>query len=269
MRTIIIALERSYLYKSARNAATRQKGDRIEARRCLRVESLHPTDRRGVIKVVLSYKAGTRYIRQGDWEICHPYKSEIPVPTHRSEAKVKGVPRYYKQTDNYRDSDRTCYSSSAAMLLSFHKPDAIKDDDEYLRRVFEYGDTTRADVQLRALQSFGLDATFSQTRSIDWLKHELSGKTANPVCLGILHQGPAEAPSGSGHWIFAYGWDWNTNEAIVHDPWYSCFNDRLGEYWSDRPGKSQRFAEDVLRRRWTVEGPSMGWCLYLEQEEVE
>lgn len=59
---------------------------------------------------------------------------------------------YMSQRDNYRDSYRTCFSSSCAMLLKYLKPKTIKNDDEYLKVVFQYGDSPDSNVQLKALE---------------------------------------------------------------------------------------------------------------------
>ena len=56
------------------------------------------------------------------------------------------------------------------MLLEYIKPGTCpgdKGDDIYVHRVFEYGDTTDAYVQIKALGSFGLTAKFVQNGSLD------------------------------------------------------------------------------------------------------
>ena len=58
-----------------------------------------------------------------------------------------GVPRFQQR-------DRTCFSSSCAMLLEAIKPGTLKGangDDQYLAVVQRFGDTTDAKAQLRAL----------------------------------------------------------------------------------------------------------------------
>lgn len=211
---------------------------------------------KGVLEVVISHDAGTWLLWAPDWE-------GFPAAWYRAEGGGRSH-RYFTQLNNARDPERTCFSSSAAMVLSYHIPDAIESDDDYIDVVFSLGDTTEASTQLAALKSYGLDCTFSQNKSIDWLKEELG--RGNPVCLGILHRGPAEAPTGSGHWVYAYHWDFETNEALVHDPYFGSYNHQLGTYCSDKPGEAQRFSEELLGARWTVEGPNSGWCLYLEKE---
>ena len=70
-----------------------------------------------------------------------------------------GVPRF-QQRDSAQISqrDRTCFSSSCAMLLEAIKPGTLKGpngDDQYLAVVQRFGDTTDANAQLRALAHYG------------------------------------------------------------------------------------------------------------------
>ena len=59
--------------------------------------------------------------------------------------------QYMSQRDNYRDANRTCFSSSCAMLLKFLKPGSIKNDDDYIKLVFTFGDTTEGSTQIATL----------------------------------------------------------------------------------------------------------------------
>ena len=43
------------------------------------------------------------------------FREKAPVPAQTGVLKVP----YYPQTDNYRDADRTCNSSSCAMVLEY------------------------------------------------------------------------------------------------------------------------------------------------------
>ena len=77
-----------------------------------------------------------------------------------------GVPRY-SQRDSAQLSqrDRTCFSSSCAMLLEALKPGTLKGgngDDQVLAVVQRFGDTTDASAQLRALAHFGVTARLVQ-----------------------------------------------------------------------------------------------------------
>ena len=56
------------------------------------------------------------------------------------------VKQYYPQTDSATGhGDRMCFSSTCAMAIKYLRPDALKGsnaDDDYLRTVLKYGDTT-------------------------------------------------------------------------------------------------------------------------------
>ena len=94
------------------------------------------------------------------------------------------------------------------MLLETLKPGTLpgdKGDDLYVRRVFEYGDTTDAYTQLKALLSYEVSAKFKQDCSVETVKEQIDA--GKPVPIGILHHGPASAPAGGGHWICVVGYD--------------------------------------------------------------
>ncbi len=94
----------------------------------------------------------------GDWFIYVPHWKE----SSSTELNVK----YFSQRDNFRDASRTCFSSTCAMLVEYLKPGTLPGtygDDSYIKRVFQYGDTTEAGVQLKALQSYGIESRFVQT----------------------------------------------------------------------------------------------------------
>lgn len=215
-----------------------------------------------LVKVILGYDAGTWLLDPLHWDglPSTAKRSEIPRPDRHRGSQNKEV-IYYGQQDNYRDQDRTCFSSTSAMILKYHLPNSIETDDQYIKRVFQYGDTTDSNVQLKTLKSYGLEAIFTQDWSLEKLIHYVSGKNGNPVGIGWLHRGPKELPGG-GHWSLVYGWDHNNNEALVHDPYQSDYDHKNGIYRSTRPGKSQRFSKELLQSRWTVEGGSSGWVLY-------
>ena len=79
----------------------------------------------------------------------------------------------------------------------------------------KYGDTTDNYVQVKALQSFGVSSKFVQNANLDTIRSQIDAGI--PVPIGILHHGPASAPSGGGHWICVIGYD--STGFIVHDPW--------------------------------------------------
>ncbi len=112
-------------------------------------------EERGHTKVSLSWNGENWYIYTDHWTDSG-FESILPV-------------RYFSQRDNYRDASRTCFSSSCAMLLEYLKPGTLPGkygDDIYIKRVFQYGDTTVAQTQLDALHSHGIEARFIQNGSV-------------------------------------------------------------------------------------------------------
>ena len=165
---------------------------------------------------------------------------------------------YFSQRDNYRDSWRTCFSSSCAMLLKFLKPEAITGDDDYIRSVFRIGDTTNSAVQVRTLNQYGLKARFVTNISNDILKQQID--RGFPVPVGILHKGTSWNPTGGGHWLIVIGYD--DEGFIVNDPW-GQINHSTGEYLSTN-GESVKYSYDLMDSRWTVYGSSDGWAILVD-----
>ena len=186
------------------------------------------------------------------------------VQTYRTKETpgiVEFLPvEYYSQRDNYRDPNRTCFSSSVAMALNYVKPEAISNDDDYIRTVFSIGDTTEAWVHVKALDEYGVESEFTMSANNQTIKDQL--QKGFPVPVGILHRGDAYAPSGSGHWITVIGFDEDTQEWIVNDPWGEL-EDATGSY-SSQNGKEVRYSYDCFDRRWTVDGTSDGWAILVK-----
>lgn len=70
-------------------------------------------------------------------------------------------PQFYSQRDNGAQADRTCFTSSCAMLAKQVLPKALSGsnaDLQHLARVQRFGDTTNAEAQLRALAELGITA---------------------------------------------------------------------------------------------------------------
>lgn len=166
---------------------------------------------------------------------------------------------YYSQRDNYRDSSRTCFSSSCAMLCKFLKPSSIKSDDDYIREVFKRGDTTDATVQVQTLKHFGISSRFATNLTFSTLDSLLS--QGIPVPIGILHKGPSSAPSGGGHWIIVIGKEGDSY--IVNDPWGEIDN-ASGTYISTN-GAKLKYSKNLLKARWTVEGDGTGWGIVAQK----
>lgn len=167
--------------------------------------------------------------------------------------------RYFSQRDSATEHAlRMCFSSSCAMLLETLKPGTLvgpNGDDAYLGRVLRYGDTTEATSQIKALQSYGVQASFIRNAGWGTIKTQID--KGIPVPLGILHKGPGTAPTGGGHWICAIGY---TDDAIiVHDPFgdLNLVNGGYGVSW----GARLRYSKAHLGPRWMVEGPATGWAM--------
>lgn len=185
---------------------------------------------------------------EANWVRIFRTKEEPP------KSNVLAVP-FYPQTDNYRDPQRTCNSSSCAMVLEYFKPGTLKGpkgDDDYIRKVFAVGDTTDHAVQTRVLQSYGIDSQFRYNLSFADLDRELSA--GRPVCIGILHRGPLSAPTG-GHILPVIG-KTPSGDYVVNDP-YGSLND--GYTGPVTNGKGAVYKKSVLEKRWTPGGPNSGW----------
>ena len=182
-----------------------------------------------------------------NWVRIYRTKAEQTIPG------VLNVP-FYPQTDNYRDANRTCNSSSCAMCLEYFKPGTLvgpKGDDAYIRKVFAVGDTTDHTVQTKVLDSYGIKSHFSYNLSFDDLDRELA--SGRPVVIGILHRGTLSRPTG-GHMVVVIGK--KGEDYVVNDP-YGSLND--GYTGAVSNGKGAVYKKSDLARRWTPDGPKSGW----------
>lgn len=171
------------------------------------------------------------------------------------------VGQYYPQTDSAtRHGDRMCFSSTCAMALKFLKPSALSGsnaDDDYLKTVLKYGDTTQSTAQIKALQQYGVFANFYKTGSLTSIQKELAA--GYPVATGILHHGPVSAPRGGGHWMLCIGND--GEHGIFHDPYGEMDNVNGGYVTIGKGGKEVRYSWKNWLRRWEVDGPKTGWYM--------
>ena len=181
------------------------------------------------------------------------FREKAPVP---AQVGVLAVP-YYPQTDNYRDANRTCNSSSCAMCLEYLKPGTLKGakgDDAYVQKVFAIGDSTDHTVQTRVLEGYGIKSYFSYNLSFSDIDKSLSA--GKPVVIGILHRGSLSAPSG-GHMLCVIGKSPDGKSYICNDP-YGSLND--GYTGAVTNGKGVQYYVEVLKHRWLEKGKDKtGW----------
>lgn len=215
----------------------------------------------GHVKVSLARGGGNWFVYAPHWAgLEQMAPAPNPAPS-KPGSKVLNVP-YYSQRDNVTQGNnnwtRTCFSSSCAMLASYVKLGCIKGDDDYISKRRKFGDSTNPVAQIACLNSLGIKARYVQNfNNADLIKQIDRGK---PVPVGILHHGPASAPTGGGHWLIVIGYD--ENGFIVHDPWGEIDN-ASGTYPSTN-GKSQCYSYKLFDTRWTVHGASDGWAVVVD-----
>jgi GH24 family phage-related lysozyme (muramidase) len=218
----------------------------------------HSKEADGHIKVSLAYGAGNWYIFAKHWDGIEKQKPPAPVKT---DGVVLSTP-YYSQRDNItQGSDnwtRTCFSSSCAMLAQTVKPGCIKGDDDYITKRRPYGDSTDANAQIKCLKSLGINARFVTNGTNDLIRKQID--RGIPVPCGILHKGPASAPSGGGHWICVVGYD--ADGFIVNDPWGEIRHSD-GVYVSQK-GEHVHYSYRLFDTRWTVTSSNDGWCVVVD-----
>ncbi len=173
------------------------------------------------------------------------------------------VPWYAQMDSTDRaQAARMCFSSSCAMLLQYLKPGTLtgpNGDDQYLRRVQAYSDTTDAKAQIRALSSFGVRATFTQAAG--WADIEEWINRGIPVPCGFLHRGPVSKPSGGGHWLIVVGY--TQTHLIVHDPFGEA--DLVTGTTLGGVARFARYSRQHFGPRWMVEGPGTGWAIMADR----
>ena len=180
------------------------------------------------------------------------------IRIYRSKAtpstSVLDVP-WFPQTDNYRDANRTCNSSSCAMCLEYLKPGTLKGekgDDAYVQKVFAIGDSTDHTVQTKVLESYGVKSQFSYNLSFADIDKSLSA--GKPVVIGILHRGSLSSPTG-GHMIVVSGK--KGSDYVVNDP-YGSLND--GYTGAVTNGRGVVYKKSELTCRWLENGKDKtGW----------
>ena len=78
----------------------------------------------------------------------------------------------------------------------------------------QFGDTTDAAAQIRALASYGIQARFTSKASFSTLEQQIVAGI--PVPCGYLHRGHVSSPAGGGHGLIVVGI--TPSHVIVHDP---------------------------------------------------
>jgi GH24 family phage-related lysozyme (muramidase) len=157
---------------------------------------------------------------------------------------------------------RMCFSSSCAMLLQYLRPGTLKGangDDQYLKRVQQYGDTTDPTAQIRALSSFGIRAKFTKVAGFADLEQQINRGV--PVPVGFLHRGPVSAPSGGGHWLIVVGY--TKDHLVVHDPFGEA--DLVSGATLGGVARFARYSRRNFGPRWMVEGANTGWAVIAER----
>ena len=189
-------------------------------------------------------------LMQDDANWVRMYRTPVTPPT----TGVLNVP-YYPQTDNYRDADRTCNSSSCAMCLEYFKSGTLvgaNGDDAYVQKVFAIGDSTDHAVQTRVLESYGVKSHFSYNLSFSDVDKSLSA--GKPVVIGILHRGSLSAPTG-GHMVVVIGTTPDGKGYYINDPYGSLNDNYTGPVTN---GKKTIYTKAVLKHRWCP-GGNDGW----------
>jgi GH24 family phage-related lysozyme (muramidase) len=171
---------------------------------------------------------------------------------------------WYAQMDSAdrAQAARMCFSSSCAMLLQYLKPGTLKGgngDDQYLKRVQQYGDTTDPTAQIRALSSFGIRAKFTKVAGFADLEQQINRGV--PVPCGFLHRGPVSAPSGGGHWLIVVGY--TKDHLIVHDPFGEA--DLVSGATLGGVARFMKYSRRNFGPRWMVEGANTGWAVIAER----
>jgi hypothetical protein len=150
--------------------------------------------------------------------IQHQQVTQAAATGGRHSNPLVGVPCFQQRDSAQRSQrDRSCFSSSCAMLLEALKPGTLpgaNGDDQYLAVVQRYGDTTDATAQLQALAYYGITAQLVQDADFGLIERQIA--RGIPVPCGYIHRGPVERPTGSGHWLVVVGH--TPSHLVVNDP---------------------------------------------------
>ena len=196
--------------------------------------------------------AGQWFVYPSHWDGFAPKPAAAATPSATGPVDL-AVP-FWPQTDNFTQASRTCNSSSCAMVLEFFRPDAVVNDDQYLKKLIDggYGDTTDHGAQGRLLADYGLKSTWHTNLSLAALEKEI--RAGRPVVCGILHRGSESSPTG-GHMIVVRGLT-SSGDFRVNDPYGSCNDGYSGAVTN---GNNAIYSRKMMAARWTPDGPNSGW----------
>jgi len=192
----------------------------------------------------------------------HPWVKRYRTTPEKSVADNPLSVPYFSQRDNLSGTGyRECFSSSCAMVANYWLPEVITTDDQYNDIRSQYGDSTDAQAQVRALRSLGLNADFISNGTIAGLKQQIDEGYPTPV--GWLHHGRPDNPTGNGHYAVVIGYD--DDGFILNDPYGEC-NLFIGEYNISKDGSNVHYSYGLWVKRWIVEGDGSGWMVKISAE---
>jgi hypothetical protein len=202
----------------------------------------------------------------------HQEATLAAATSSRHPNPLVGVPCFQQRDSAQRSQrDRSCFSSSCAMLLEALKPGTLpgaNGDDAYLAVVQRYGDTTDANAQLQALAHYGVHAQLVQDADFGLIEQQID--RGIPIPCGYIHRGPVERPTGSGHWLVVVGH--TPTHLVVNDPWGEP--DLVSGATLNANGMGLRFSRRNFGRRWMVEpigggayryAPGKGWAVVVDR----
>jgi GH24 family phage-related lysozyme (muramidase) len=148
-------------------------------------------DEAGVMESGSSKRAGIQFAAEGGKII-----KDVPYLNQRAN-----------KSDKYgRPGDTQCYSTTMAMWTSQLTGKSLS-AEEYNKVRSQYGISTLAYPQKKALADFGIDSVLQTGQSWEDLRSEI--KAGYPVPVGFKYK-------GSGHWGMVVGY--KNNGFVVHDP---------------------------------------------------
>jgi GH24 family phage-related lysozyme (muramidase) len=198
-------------------------------------------------------------------ELAHALGAPAPMGSDGGRILLP-VPYFCQRDSATAQGHRMCFSSTCAMAAENLRPGCLagtgQPDDQYLKIVRQFGDTTEARAQIEALRRLGIEAELRTDGCPEQLLAQLRMGIQIPV--GWLHQGPVVEPRGGGHWSLVIGWDPAREAVWMHDP----NGEALligGGYVSTAIGSGRKLRYSLANwgRRWMVEGPGSGWWLDL------